>query len=466
MADELLRAQYERYPYPERDPKDERTRLMPTGMDAFDRLNHYAWGGRRDLRNLRVLVAGGGTGDATVFIAEQIQTLIGEGPVNIVHIDLSKRSLEIAEARVRERCIEGVQFVHGSLLEMKDILPQLQAKDGQPLTEFDYINCSGVLHHLEDPEKGLCSLRDVLAPGGAIAIMLYGKYGRTGVYQFQELMRALPMEQAGPELRVNVCKAALEDLPETNWLMRQKEELLDLRTTDAELYDLLLHSRDRAYSVPEVYQFVQSSGLTVYDFVQLDGQAKRDYDPMTYFKKPKIRAMLEKLDPIKAKAVAELASGAMQKHTFYCGKSKPEHPSLNSGNLDEWIPNFAQALDVAGDAGPTLASHLQGREEKECKVVLGDVSISLEPTKYVRALLSVIDGHRTCRQVVDAARRALAGEVENVALEETLTQQLIETYKKCHYVDWMFLRAADGTLPAPRAQSMHEARETREASSL
>jgi hypothetical protein len=31
--------QYEEYPYPERNPADERNRLLPTICDCFDRLN-------------------------------------------------------------------------------------------------------------------------------------------------------------------------------------------------------------------------------------------------------------------------------------------------------------------------------------------------------------------------------------------------------------------------------------------
>ena len=47
----------------------------------------------------------------------------------------------------------------------------------------------GVLHHLENPKLGLNVLKNVLKDDGFMSIMVYGKYGRTGVYQMQDLMK-------------------------------------------------------------------------------------------------------------------------------------------------------------------------------------------------------------------------------------------------------------------------------------
>ena len=54
---------------------------------------------------------------------------------------------------------------------------------------FDLIICVGVLHHLENPSDGLNKLNSVLKNDGFIFIMVYGKYGRTGIYQMQDLLK-------------------------------------------------------------------------------------------------------------------------------------------------------------------------------------------------------------------------------------------------------------------------------------
>ena len=38
---------------------------------------------------------------------------------------------------------------------------------------FNKIVCTGVIHHLPDPEIGLRALRSVLKPEGAVHIMVY-----------------------------------------------------------------------------------------------------------------------------------------------------------------------------------------------------------------------------------------------------------------------------------------------------
>ena len=75
MTDEV-QAQYEAYPYPERDPKDEARRLITGSPSLPHEMDHYLWGGARDWsRPLSALVAGGGTGDGlippvTSFVAD------------------------------------------------------------------------------------------------------------------------------------------------------------------------------------------------------------------------------------------------------------------------------------------------------------------------------------------------------------------------------------------------------------
>ena len=64
---------------------------------------------------------------------------------------------------------------------------------------FDYINCSGVLHHLVEPEAGARALASVLAPHGALGVMVYGELGRIGVYHAQDMLRLVcgdaPLDQ-------------------------------------------------------------------------------------------------------------------------------------------------------------------------------------------------------------------------------------------------------------------------------
>ena len=74
MPTDEMRAKYEAYPYPERDPADERKRLITGSPSWPHEMDHWLWGGVRDWsKPLRVLVAGGGTGDGLIQLATLMQ---------------------------------------------------------------------------------------------------------------------------------------------------------------------------------------------------------------------------------------------------------------------------------------------------------------------------------------------------------------------------------------------------------
>ena len=160
--------QYEAYPYPERDPADERKRLITGSPSHPLEIDHFVYGGMRDwAQPLRALVAGGGTGDALIQMAA-VLTSAGR-PYEITYLDLSQASRKVAEARAEVRGLKGIKFVTGSLL------------DAPELGQFDYIDCCGVLHHLPDPQEGFDALGRALAPTGGMGLMVYAPYGRSGV---------------------------------------------------------------------------------------------------------------------------------------------------------------------------------------------------------------------------------------------------------------------------------------------
>ena len=77
---------------------------------------------------------------------------------------------------------------------------------------FDQIICTGVLHHLAEPDAGLSALRGVLNPdGGAMHLMVYAPYGRTGIYMLQEFCRRIGISANDEEIRDLI--EALKALP-------------------------------------------------------------------------------------------------------------------------------------------------------------------------------------------------------------------------------------------------------------
>jgi ubiquinone/menaquinone biosynthesis C-methylase UbiE len=89
------------------------------------------------------------------------------GAARAVGCDLSEEGL--ADARARAADMTNVSFEQASALD-------LPFHDGS----FDFVCCSGVLHHTTDADKGLDELTRVLRPGGKLYLLLYGTGGRRG----------------------------------------------------------------------------------------------------------------------------------------------------------------------------------------------------------------------------------------------------------------------------------------------
>jgi len=130
---------------------------------------------------------------------------------------------------------------------------------GQLSRSFDLIICTGVLHHLPNPDAGLNALADVLDPSGSMAIMLYGKTGRAGVYLVQDILRRLG---AGPNAEgLRTARELLKFVPSNHYLISPTGKPPHDLADDAGVVDMLLHPQDRAYSVPDVMEFVAAAGL-------------------------------------------------------------------------------------------------------------------------------------------------------------------------------------------------------------
>ena len=375
--------QYESYPYPPRNPEDERTRLNRPCLSDLARLNFYCFRGRRDFRdNFRALVAGGGTGDATIFLAEQLKG----SDASVVYLDLSGSSMEIARRRAEIRGLANITWMQGSLLDLSNM----------GLEPFDYISCTGVLHHLEDPQAGLMALRTVLKDDGAMDMMVYGKYGRTGVYQIQELMRLINHGEKTEQMKVWNARQVLEALPTTNWFKRGEELIADhTRGGDAGIYDLLLHSLDRAYSIPELYELLGSARLHLIEFVP---HRRAAYLPEFTLRSSPLLTIVKAMPLPDQQAIAELMCGTIAKHEFYAAPRRDTVASLT--DLDN-VPFFTYEQV----RGPDLYEKAQASADKSLSIRAPQgVTLHVALEGLAGLVLKHLDGRRTLAEILRLVR--------------------------------------------------------------
>jgi SAM-dependent methyltransferase len=187
----------------------------------------------------QVLIAGCGTGHEAALVARRFPD------ARITAIDISAGALAYAERRCAGL---GIDF---RLLDLHEV--------GRLGCRFDLITCSGVLHHLPDPEAGWAKLAQVLNPGGVMKVMLYSRVAR---------------------LRVEAAKAVIADLrdqPVDDDLLRAaRRRLIDeapgFVAGSADFYslggvhDLLFNRREDTFDIPRIARALNRLQLTLLAF--------------------------------------------------------------------------------------------------------------------------------------------------------------------------------------------------------
>jgi 2-polyprenyl-3-methyl-5-hydroxy-6-metoxy-1,4-benzoquinol methylase len=411
-----VRRQYEALPYPARDPQSEQTRLIEPWHDQFALINHYCFAGRgRFDRDFRVLVAGGGTGDSAIFLAEQLAA----SGADVVYLDISASSMKIAQARADIRRLQNIRWVHGSLLDLTKL----------GLGSFDYISCTGVLHHLADPGAGLDALTGALKPEGMMVLMVYARIGRTAIYQMQELLRLVCGDDDDIATRIERARQLLHALPKGNWYRRGEDKFDNETAQDSGIYDLLLHSQDRAYSVPELYDWVESSGLHV---ASLMSPCRGIFNPSHWIVEPGLLASLQALDLRSQQAACELLIGNIIQHTVYCCPGPVRIASVD--DLDNIPFHFPADSDVVFD---TLCEN-PGQALRVDSLFPG-LHVDLQPRQYALGIFQYLDGLHTIGEIFELVREdeAAAGR----ALDEgALRAEFGAIFERFNELDMMLLR--------------------------
>src|SRR5271163_743802 len=230
---------YERHPYP--PPVDD----LPAYRQAWDdgrrrAESHLFWPAEPYCEDRSILVAGCGTTQAAHYAVRWPRA-------QVVGIDVSAKSIALTQGLKRKHALAN--------LEVRQLAVERAAELGQG---FDHVVCTGVLHHLPDPDAGLRALHDVLEPTGALNVIVYAPYGRAGVYMLQDYCRRLSV--GGTETEIRDLAASLQALPADHPLaplLRNAPDFADR----AGLADALLHPQDRSYSVPQLMDFLSRAGL-------------------------------------------------------------------------------------------------------------------------------------------------------------------------------------------------------------
>ena len=177
-----------------------------------------------------MLVAGCGTGQHALNTATRFSD------ARVLAVDLSLSGLSYALRKTEELEVSNIEYAQADIMELGGIDRQ-----------FDNIESSGVLHHLEDPLAGWRVLVDLLRPGGLMKIGLYSETARQDIIYLRSLIAEKGYTASPEDLRQ--CRrdiiAMLEDGDEQVEKVCKGVNFFSL----SECRDLLFHVQEHRFTL-------------------------------------------------------------------------------------------------------------------------------------------------------------------------------------------------------------------------
>ncbi len=247
-----VRQQYEENPYPRW--VNAAGGVTPVAFDAFLRgkFPAAAFTPLGKTEAIDILVPGCGTGLQATQVAQAYQG------ARVLAVDLSLSSLCYAKRKLPAGLADRLDYAQGDILKLVDI--------GR---SFDFIDVTGVLHHMRDPFEGWRVLLSLLRPGGFMHVGLYSEIARRDV----AAARAFIAERGYASTPADIRRCR-EDLLQTP--LGSVARFADFFSL-SECRDLLFHVQEIRMTIPSLKEFIEGHALEFigFDFNETAAQDMR-----------------------------------------------------------------------------------------------------------------------------------------------------------------------------------------------
>ncbi|WP_009634172.1 class I SAM-dependent methyltransferase [Synechocystis sp. PCC 7509] len=291
---------YDTYPFPPEPLLDE----PPPGYNwrwNWQAAYNFCTGQKPQKQDIRILDAGCGSGVSTEYLVHL------NPQAQVVGIDISEGTLAVAKERCQRSKADRVQFHQLSLYDADQI-------EG----EFDLINSVGVLHHLDDPIRGIQALAKKLAPGGLMHIFVYGELGRWEISLMQRAIALLQKDKGDYRDGVEVGRKLFASLPENNRIVKREKERWSMENQRDECFaDMYVHPHEIDYNIETLFELIDASGL---DFLGFSNPNFWQIERLLG-KEPSLQERVEKLSDRQIYRLIELLDPEVTHYEFFLGRA-------------------------------------------------------------------------------------------------------------------------------------------------
>jgi 2-polyprenyl-3-methyl-5-hydroxy-6-metoxy-1,4-benzoquinol methylase len=223
-----VRRQYEESPYPRWVSAGQPPQLVAAPLKSAD-----------------VLIAGCGTGLSAIEFARQAPN------ARVLAVDLSRASLGYAKRMAHSGGVTNVEFAQADIVRL-----------GAIEQRFDFIDVSGVLHHLADPWEGWRVLVSLLRRGGTMQIGLYSEMARRSIVAARALVDQYGYRSTPYDIRRCREDIVLSDDPLKKAVIQWEDFF-----TISECRDLLFHVQEHRITLPQIKSFLMENELQFAGFI-------------------------------------------------------------------------------------------------------------------------------------------------------------------------------------------------------
>jgi 2-polyprenyl-3-methyl-5-hydroxy-6-metoxy-1,4-benzoquinol methylase len=240
-VERLLTAFHEVLPWPW---KTMRLR-SPLDAEFYPRALNIAAGHLKEpavpLTEARIWVAGCG-------IVQAVQTALDYPNAQVVGSNISQREVELAHDIANQ--------VGAQNLDVRQ--ENINAVDYA--AEFDYVICTGVLHHQANPPATLRLVARSLKPNGILELMVYNRFHRFATSAFQKAMRIMTIESEDDHFeQLRVARTLLGEADENSSMRRLHDQIAGM--PDVAVGDALIYPVEHSYTVRSLAEMATASGL-------------------------------------------------------------------------------------------------------------------------------------------------------------------------------------------------------------
>lgn len=303
----------------------------------------------------------------------------------VVGSDISEKSLEAANHTTKDLRLKNLMLNNDSILTSR-------ASEA-----FDYIICTGVIHHTATPALALTKLAQALKPTGIIELMVYNRYHRILTSSFQKAIRLLnPIhDEMHFASDLQTANQLLKSVDESSWIA-QLLGYPDHPLEEAALADALINPVEHSYTVKSLALLADACGLRlVAPCINAFDRTRETYNWDIMLEDDALQAHYESLTDEERWYTTNLLRFERSPMLWFYLQRK-DSPSL--------IPSTSSMcntfLDTVFRKSETIQHKFLLKQEEHYSLHPGSIHFpSMGVEESVRGIFKLVNGKRTMREI-------------------------------------------------------------------